>query len=72
MFGVLNVFEDQIVDYEKITKTLKEELEVDSWDAFLELNQSDVDDITELDSVKKELIDLISFVKGILFFSIKL
>eukprot|EP01129_Flabellula_baltica_P009859 TRINITY_DN40_c0_g3_i1.p1 TRINITY_DN40_c0_g3~~TRINITY_DN40_c0_g3_i1.p1 ORF type:complete len:1626 (-),score=289.42 TRINITY_DN40_c0_g3_i1:781-5658(-) len=60
LFGVLNLFDDD-ADYEFITLLIKDELEVDSWDSFLEIEIEDLELIPELAIYSGGIMSIIEF-----------
>lgn len=61
------MFSNSKCDYEKIAQALQKELDIDSWPAFLAINESDLEHIPELDhGMRQELMTVIQFALGTL------
>ena len=52
------------VDIDQLATLLQDELEVDSWQSFFELSETDLDGVQELQPFRTELLQLIKFVNG--------
>jgi hypothetical protein len=65
LFGVLDMFANYECDCEAVADALQKTLEIDNWSSFLELENDDLLEIKELnEDMRKELLELISFAKG--------
>jgi hypothetical protein len=57
-------------DYEKTEKVLKEQLEIDSWSSFLELEEADLQEVDEIEPiVRQELLEVIEFANCVFEFA---
>lgn len=50
----------------QVESCLKEQLDIDSWASFLELQVCDLEEILELEGFIEPLMQLIQFLKGLL------
>jgi hypothetical protein len=54
----------QEAEASKIVSALREQVEIDSWASFLELQAGDLEDVPSLSAAREELLKLIEFMKG--------